>query len=116
LDFEGRKRVLNVLRDLKQEGCTIIAATHLIDDLIELVDRVVVMNQGRIVADGTPREIFSSTELQTLIVTPQILEAFLEARVCKSASELPVTLKQALSFLKTRSDGVGSPIWGGTIP
>lgn len=58
LDPLGRREVLNVARRLnREEGVTVVAITHHMDEAVE-ADRVVVMEAGRIVLQGTPREIF----------------------------------------------------------
>ena len=62
LDPLGRKEVIHVLHELnKKEGVTIILITHYMEEVIG-ADRVFVMEQGRVVMDGTPREIFSQVD------------------------------------------------------
>lgn len=58
LDPKGRKEVLKVAHELnKNEKMTIILITHYMDEALD-ADRVVVMNDGKIVLDGAPKEIF----------------------------------------------------------
>ncbi len=62
LDPNGRKEVLRTLEELrKQEKVTVILITHYMEEVIG-ADRVIVMDQGHIVMDGTTREIFSRVE------------------------------------------------------
>lgn len=62
LDPSGRKEVLDTIIKLnKQENITILLITHYMDEAI-LADRVVVMDNGAIMLDGTPREVFSNPE------------------------------------------------------
>ncbi len=61
LDPVGRQGVLDVARRLKREGVTIVAITHLMHEAA-LADRVIVMNDGEIVLQGTPREVFRETD------------------------------------------------------
>ena len=62
LDPLGRKEVINVLHELNQkEGVTIILITHYMEEVI-YADKVIVMDDGKIVMAGTPREIFSQVE------------------------------------------------------
>ena len=63
LDPEGRDSVLNMVRDLHaQGGVTVLMVTHAMDDIARLATRIVVMEGGRVVMDGTPREIFAQPE------------------------------------------------------
>ncbi|MFC3983739.1 ABC transporter ATP-binding protein [Streptosporangium jomthongense] len=57
LDPSGRRAVRRVLRDLAAEGVTVFLTTRHPRDAGELADRVAVLSQGRIVAEGTPREL-----------------------------------------------------------
>ncbi|HDN78890.1 MAG: energy-coupling factor transporter ATPase [Chloroflexi bacterium] len=62
LDPVGRKEVLDVVKKLnKEEGITVIAITHFMNEAVD-ADRVVVMEQGHIVLEGPPREVFSQVE------------------------------------------------------
>ena len=62
LDPKGRREVLDTVRRLNREtGMTVIMITHYMEEAAA-ADRVVVMNEGRVWMDGTPREIFSQVE------------------------------------------------------
>ena len=62
LDPNGRKEVLQAVRELnKKEGVTVILITHYMEEVI-FADRVIVMDKGSIVMQGTPREIFSQVD------------------------------------------------------
>ena len=62
LDPNGRKEVIRAVRALNQvEEITVILITHYMEEVI-YADKVVVMDQGRVVMEGTPREIFSQVE------------------------------------------------------
>lgn len=54
LDTEGRYEVVHTLRSLKQQGKTILFASHRPDEIISLADRVLVLERGRIMRDTTP--------------------------------------------------------------
>jgi len=63
LDPVGREEVLSVVRKLnREEGITVVYITHFMEEAVR-ADRVVVMEQGRVVMDGTPREVFRRVEL-----------------------------------------------------
>lgn len=63
LDPHGREEVLCTVEDLnKNHGITVILITHHMTEAIR-ADRVVVMEQGKLLADGTPKEVFSQVDL-----------------------------------------------------
>ena len=62
LDPLGRKDVLNVLHELnRQENVTVILITHYMEEVID-IDKLYVIDDGKLVMSGTPREIFSQVE------------------------------------------------------
>lgn len=62
LDPKGRQEVLKAAHMLNREkGITILFITHNMEEVVE-ADRIVVMNLGKLVAEGTPQEIFSHSE------------------------------------------------------
>lgn len=75
LDPAGREEVLAAVRALHGQGVTIIAITHFMHEAVE-GDRIIVMEAGRIVREGTPREVFAQVEaLRTLrLDVPQMTE------------------------------------------
>ena len=63
LDPQGREEVISTVKRLNQEsGVTVILITHHMREAIQ-ADRVIAMSAGKIVADGTPREVFRQVEL-----------------------------------------------------
>ncbi len=62
LDPNGRKEVLRTVRELnRKEHITVVLITHYMEEVIE-ADRVFVMDDGRIVMEGTPQEVFGRTQ------------------------------------------------------
>lgn len=62
LDPQGRCEVMNTVRALNREqGITVVLITHYMEEAVS-ADRVVVMDDGRVVMDGTPREVFAEVE------------------------------------------------------
>ncbi len=62
LDPSGREEVMHAVRALNKEtGMTVVLITHHMDEAA-LADRVVVMKEGRIALDGTPKQVFSQVE------------------------------------------------------
>ena len=63
LDPRGREEILGLISDLHREsGTTIVMVSHSMDDVAALAERVIVMNHGSVVMDGTPREVFAKGE------------------------------------------------------
>ena len=63
LDPQGRREVIETVERLnREEGMTVVLITHHMDEATH-AGRVVAMNDGKIVADGTPEEVFSKVEL-----------------------------------------------------
>ena len=76
LDPVGRKEVIRAAQKLNREkGITIILITHYMEEVVD-ADRVIVMDDGHIVMDGTPKEIFSRVEelKQYRMDVPQVTE------------------------------------------
>ena len=76
LDPNGRKEVIRTMHELNRaEGITVLLITHYMEEAIE-ADRIIVMDDGRIVMDGQPREIFSRVkELKSHgLDVPQVTE------------------------------------------
>lgn len=82
LDPRGRQEVLQTLLQLNREsGITVVLITHHMDEAA-LAGRVVAMADGKIVADGTPREVFSQVELlrQVGLSVPETTQLLYELR------------------------------------
>ena len=62
LDPQGRKEVLAVAKQLKNQGMTVILITHFMEEVADC-DKVVVMSGGHVIKTGTPMEIFEDTAL-----------------------------------------------------
>ena len=63
LDPKGRREIINTIERLnKEKGITVILITHYMEEA-ENADRVLVMNDGKIIGDGKPKDIFKNVEL-----------------------------------------------------
>lgn len=62
LDPEMVTEVLEVIRGLKDEGMTLVIVTHEMNFAREISDRVIFMDDGKIIEDGTPKELFENTQ------------------------------------------------------
>lgn len=82
LDPNGRKEVIRTVQELNRtEGITVLLITHYMEEVID-ADRVIVMDGGRIVMDGTPKEIFTRVdELKSYrLDVPQVTELAYELK------------------------------------
>ena len=61
LDPQGRRDIIGIIHELHREGITVILITHFMDEAVQ-ADRVVIMDQGNVLLDGTPQEVFSQGE------------------------------------------------------
>jgi energy-coupling factor transport system ATP-binding protein len=76
LDPTGRKELVSAMKRLNREiGITVVTITHYMNEAVE-ADRIIVMNQGNIIADGTPEEIFKEVEKlhSVSLAVPQVTE------------------------------------------
>ncbi|BCN32732.1 energy-coupling factor transporter ATPase [Anaeromicropila herbilytica] len=82
LDPNGRRDVIETVRELNQkEKVTVILITHYMEEVIH-ADKVIVMDSGKIVLEGTPREIFSKVEKlkRYSLDVPQVTELAYELK------------------------------------
>ncbi|MBQ5502470.1 MAG: energy-coupling factor transporter ATPase [Selenomonas sp.] len=89
LDPSGREELLQQIKRLhKEQNMTIVMVSHSMEDIAKLADNVIIMAQGKVAAQGTPREVFAQDKLlrQAGLRPPQI--AVMMQRL--SAAGLPV--------------------------
>ena len=82
LDPQGRREVLRTIRQLgKQYGITVVLITHYMDEAAQC-DRVVVVDGGRIILEGTPRQVFSHVQEMKAVGldVPQVTELIWQLR------------------------------------
>ena len=75
LDPKGRDEILDQIAKLKEEtGITVILVSHSMEDVAKYVERIIVMNQGSVMYDDTPREVFKHyRELEEVgLAAPQV--------------------------------------------
>jgi lipooligosaccharide transport system ATP-binding protein len=100
LDPQARHIVWDRLFRLKQRGVTLILTTHYMDEAEQLCDRLVVMDRGRIVAEGSPRALIGQYS------TPEVLEVRFDPGDHEQAAEklvaLPAGTSERLEVLADR--------------
>ncbi|PPH23908.1 ABC transporter ATP-binding protein [Rathayibacter toxicus] len=60
MDPEGRRRCLEIVRELVADGLTVVLTTHYLEEAEQLADRVAIMHRGKIRVQGTPSEVLAS--------------------------------------------------------
>lgn len=91
LDPQARHLIWDRLYRLKRSGTTLLLTTHYMDEAEQLCDRIIVMDKGRIVAEGSPRELIER------YVTREVLEL-------RFTPEVRASLDGQLAMLATRYD------------
>ena len=79
-DYQQKEKLLQFIRQMKTQRKTIIIVTHDVEFVAECGPRVLLMREGRIVADGQARKVLTNPEIltQASIVPPQITQIFLQ--------------------------------------
>lgn len=119
LDPRGRKEVMDLIRTLNRErGITIILITHHMEEAVH-ADRVMVMDRGRIVMQGTPREIFTRVDdlKKYGLNAPQVTQLMHELNrrglvrdgIALTLEEAEQSLKAVLSKTESRLSGSPEP-------
>ena len=92
LDPRGREKVMETIRHLNRDyGITVVSITHYMDEAAQ-ADRVVVMSEGKVVMEDTPRQVFSQVdELHRLrLDVPQVTE--LCCRLAEAGVDIPTDI------------------------
>lgn len=103
LDPSGRREVINTIRRLNTEkGITIVLITHYMDEA-EFADRVIVMDDGKIVKDGTAADIFSDADLlkSSRLSVPQTTELLNKLKITAGVVSVDDTVNAIAESFKT---------------
>ncbi len=104
LDPVGTGEVFRVIQMLKDYyGMTIVMITHNSEEIARFADRVLVLNKGEVLAQGTPREIFGDIETlkKAWVSAPQssMVAMTMAAQGEEMTEELPITLDEGIEYL-----------------
>jgi len=106
LDPIGSEQVIAVVKDLmKKENKTLIIVSHNLEDLATVADRIIVLNEGKIILDGTPRQVFESVDILEKIglAPPQVTRLMGRLRgnskIASRLDRLPLTVEEACEIL-----------------
>ena len=92
LDPKGRDQILGMIKELHEEGTTVVMVSHSMDDCARLASRMIVMSKGTVVASDTPRNLFSQPEMMASVGLG-VPEA---AKLCQLLREKGVDIPQDL--------------------
>jgi len=74
LDSKADQEILDLLLELKKQGKTIIFSTHDIDLIAPVADEIMMINQGKIVLQGSPQKVFYDPEFIKILPPPKVVE------------------------------------------
>jgi ABC-type multidrug transport system ATPase subunit len=105
LDPAAGRQVMQIVRRLNSEyGYTFIIVTHDMELAAELATRILIMQNGNIIADGRPREILTNQDLLTSarLEPPTLTKVFGEMSAADrgAGTEVPITVAEARALLK----------------
>lgn len=106
LDPVGATKIIKLLKELNDEGMTIFISTHDVNLIQDYVDRIFVINDGEIIGDGKPRDIFSNKELlkEAHLKLPIIAQLFEKLEdndlIPNKNNEYPLTIDEAYSEIE----------------
>jgi ABC-2 type transport system ATP-binding protein len=81
MDPQARITSWELVEQLRADGVTIVLTTHLLDEAERLADQIVVIDRGRVVADGSPAQLTGDAEVLTFTATPALDVATLAAEL-----------------------------------
>ena len=102
LDPQGRKEVMSLFKQLHLSGITIVLVTHLMDDVADYATAVNVMEKGRLVLSGTPKDVFQKVAFlkEKQLGVPKITEFALQLQEKGYSFEsLPITIEEFVEVL-----------------
>jgi energy-coupling factor transport system ATP-binding protein len=104
LDPVGKTEVLETMRALNKEGYTIVVAEHEIEELATFADRIIALNEGRIVLEGSTRDVLTKVEaLKRLGVDPPSVTELTQLLADKTdlrSGQYPITLDEAITMYR----------------
>lgn len=107
LDPKGRQEVMQTIKKLnKEHNITIVLITHYMDEAVQ-ADRVIVMDKGKVLTQGTPEQVFSNVELlkSHALDVPQSVELmYLLQQNGVNISTLPLTPQKCVEMLEELID------------
>lgn len=97
LDPQSTLEIFQILAKLRSEGRTIVLVEQKIEDIIDKIDRMVVVDHGKVMANGSPREVLKSRDLYSLMPYPCVSKLAMELK----SPEMLLSIHEGRLFLKT---------------
>jgi ABC-2 type transport system ATP-binding protein len=115
LDPEGVRWVRTLLRSLAGQGCTVFVSSHLLGEMAETADRLVVIGRGRVIADSTVAEFVDRTVADAVVVrSPEAVR--LRTLLSGPGVTLTADSRDALHVRGLSTDHIGRTAWQANIP
>lgn len=103
LDPKGRRELMALFKELHDKGMTLVLVTHLMDDVANFADFVYVLEKGRLLTSGSPKQVFQEVEFLEAkqLGVPKITK-FSQKLVEKGLdlSPLPITISEFVEVVK----------------
>ncbi len=103
-DADGIERVGAVVRALRDAGRTVVAVTHDMEFAATRFERIVVMRQGEIVADGPPAEVLTAANAELLASTGLVPPPTARIAAALGLAAVPLDVRALLEALRARND------------
>lgn len=104
LDPHGRYEVMEIIQKLHREGITILLITHFMDEAAK-ADRIIIMDEGKIMLDGTPAQVFSHAEEIKALSLDVPFAVDLAYRLRKRGVEIPeniISTEEMVDYITCR--------------
>lgn len=123
LDPQVRREIYTIIEELKKERKTILLTTHYIEEAEKLCDRVAIVDQGRVIAQGTPRELkqrsAGTTRIELRLARPESdgalkqLEGVADCRASDGvyvvhSTSVPQTIVSLVKYLEAHGNELSS--------
>jgi ABC-2 type transport system ATP-binding protein len=123
LDPQVRREIYDIIEELKQEKKTLLLTTHYIEEAERLCDRVAIVDQGRVIATGTPRELkkrsAGTTRIEVRLAKPETADALLKLEGvsdCRTSdgtylmhsTRVPQTIVSLVKYLEAQGNELAS--------
>ncbi|WP_333618381.1 ATP-binding cassette domain-containing protein [Dietzia sp.] len=107
LDPQARLELWEVLRTLVREGATLLLTTQYLDEADQLADNIVVINRGKVIAEGTPLQLKDRSGAAALVVTVSRIEEVGRAEEILRSHVADIHVDHDARRLSAPSEGVG---------
>jgi cobalt/nickel transport system ATP-binding protein len=102
LDLVSRRGLIEMLNELNSEGTTVVIATHDVEALPELVDRVIVISHGSMLGEGETAKVLQDLKLlgSAGLEPPAIVKLFSEMKSAGMVKHVPITISSGLQTIE----------------